>query len=234
MHGDSPPGDIGGFLEFAKSLRTSTVHDAIEGARRVGEIVRFLLPASVRRHFEQLARFPRGLIMIGDAICRFNPIFGQGMSVAAQEAVVLNRLLEARTGSSDPLDGLAQEYFGAIQGILASPWAVAESDFVYPQTRRRRPADLEQRMKYRSALTKLAAEDASVHKLLMQVRHLLQPQSALLDQPIRSRSLRSWRLRVKYAMGRFAGSAGLPRELTEADILALFAPLARMAERRAA
>ena len=108
------------------------------------------------------------------------------MSVAAQEAVVLNRLLEARTGSSDPLDGLAQEYFGAIQGILASPWAVAESDFVYPETRAL-PPDLEQRMKYLSALTKLAAEDASVHKLLMQVRHLLQPQSALLDQPIRSR-----------------------------------------------
>ncbi len=187
MHGDSPPGDIDGFLQFAKSLRTSTVHDAIKRARRVGEIVRFLLPASVRRHFEQLARFPRGLITIGDAICRFNPVFGQGMSVAGQEAVVLNRLLEARTGSSDPLDGLAQEYFGAIQGILASPWAVAESDFVYPQTRGHRPADLEQRMKYRSALTKLAAEDASVHKLLMQVRHLLQPQSALLDQPIRSR-----------------------------------------------
>ena len=139
MHGDSPPGDIDGFLEFAKSLRTSTVHDAIEGARRVGEIVRFLLPASVRRHFEQRARFPRGLITIGDAICRFNPVFGQGMSVAAQEAVVLNRLLEARTGWSDPLDGLAQEYFGAIQGILASPWAVAESDFVYPQTRGHRP-----------------------------------------------------------------------------------------------
>ena len=147
----------------------------------------FCCPASVRRHFEQLARFPRGFITIGDAICRFNPVFGQGMSVAAQEAVVLNRLLEARTGWSDPLDGLAQEYFGAIQGILASPWAVAESDFVYPQTRGHRPADLEQRMKYRSALTKLAAEDASVHKLLMQVRHLLQPQSALLDQPIRSR-----------------------------------------------
>ena len=105
------------------------------------------------------------------------------MSVAAQEAVVLNRLLEARTGWIDPLDGLAQEYFGAIQEILASPWADAESDFVYPQTRGRRPADLEQRMKYLSALTKLAAEDPSVHKLLMQVRHLLQPQSALLDQP---------------------------------------------------
>ena len=187
MHGDSPPGDIDGFLEFAKSLRTSTVHDAIEGARRVGEIVRFLLPASVRRHFEQLARFPRGLITIGDAICRFNPVFGQGMKRGSSTGG------RAQSGCSRHEPGGAihsmdlRRSILAGQGILASPWAVAESDFVYPQTRGHRPADLEQRMKYRSALTKLAAEDASVHKLLMQVRHLLQPQSALLDQPIRSR-----------------------------------------------
>ena len=81
-------------MEFAGSLRTQTAYDAIRNARRVREIARFNLPCSVRRHFEQLDSFPRWLIPIGDSVCRFNPVFGQGMSVAAQEAVVLGQLME--------------------------------------------------------------------------------------------------------------------------------------------
>src|SRR3981189_795955 len=87
-----------------------------------------------------------GLIPIGDAICRFNPIFGQGMSVAAQEAVMLNRLLDEQ--AEDQLNGLAQRYFAAIQGAIETPWGVAISDFVYPSTRGQRPPDFSQRMQY--------------------------------------------------------------------------------------
>ena len=134
-HGDAPPGDIGGFMAFAKELRTPTVYNAIRNAKRLGEITRFVLPASVRRHFERLQQFPRGLITVGDSICRFNPVFGQGMSVAAQEAVVLGRLLASRAERPDPLDGLAPAFFAEIQDLLGAPWATAVTDFVYPKTR---------------------------------------------------------------------------------------------------
>ena len=133
-HGDAPPGDIDGFLTFAKTLRTRTVYDAVKNAKRVGEIVRFVLPSSVRRHFERLQYFPRALLPIGDAICRFNPVFGQGMSVAACEAVLLSRLLRARSGLSDPFEALATTYFAEIQDVLTAPWGVALTDFAYPQT----------------------------------------------------------------------------------------------------
>jgi 2-polyprenyl-6-methoxyphenol hydroxylase-like FAD-dependent oxidoreductase len=109
-HGDAPPGDMEGFLAFARTLRTTTVHDAIRGAKPVGEIFRYLLPCSTRRHFENAPRFPRGLLPVGDAICRFNPVYAQGMSVAAQEAVILNRLLSERAVEIDPLDGLASVF----------------------------------------------------------------------------------------------------------------------------
>jgi 2-polyprenyl-6-methoxyphenol hydroxylase-like FAD-dependent oxidoreductase len=186
-HGDTLPGDIDGYMAILKGLRTTSVHDAVKGARRVGEIVRFGFPSSVRRRFETLETFPNGLIPIGDAVCRFNPIFGQGMSVAAMEACVLDSLLEQRHGLSDPLDGLAQAFFADIQPLLDTPWRVAENDFVYPQTRGDRPPDMERRFRYSAALLRLAAEDPSVHKILVEVNSLLKPSSALREPEIADR-----------------------------------------------
>ena len=186
-HGDAPPGDIEGFIAFAKTLRTATVYNAIRNAKHVGEIARFGLPASIRRHFEKLEVFPRGLIPIADSLCRFNPVFGQGMSVAAQEACVLARLLASRSGLPDPLDGLALAFFAEVQGLLEAPWATAESDFAYPKTRGDRPVDLDKRLQFGGALTRLAAEDPAVHRLVAEVNSLVRPQSALRDPELRSR-----------------------------------------------
>ena len=176
-----------GFLEFAKSLRTPTIYDAIKNAKPIGPIIRFLLPSSIRRRFETVQRFPSGLLPIGDAICRFNPVFGQGMSVAAQEAVILDHLLKARAAQADPLDGLASIFFAEIQGVLETPWGIATSDFIYPKTRGERPANFEQRMQFNLGLARLGAQDPSVQKLLTEVNHLLKPQSALRTPEISER-----------------------------------------------
>jgi len=182
-HGDAPPGDRQGFLDFVKSFRTSTIYDAVKSARPMTDIVRFRLPASSRRHFERLETFPKGLLAIGDAICRFNPVFGQGMSVADREALTLNELLKGDL----PTDRLAKEFFAAIQPIIETPWGVAQSDFVYPATRGIRPADFAQRIQYNMGLTKLAAQDFEVHKLLAEVQHLMRPQSALREPALATR-----------------------------------------------
>ena len=186
-HGDAPPADMEGFMAFAKSLRTPTLYDAVNRARPLGDIARYVLPSSVRRHFERLERFPHGLVPIADSICRFNPVFGQGMSVAAQEACVLGRLLASRASLPQPLEGLAPDFFAAIQNGLAAPWATAETDFVFPQTRGRRPADLEGRLQYAAALTHLAAEDPSLHRMLAEVNGLVQPQSVLQEPQLVAR-----------------------------------------------
>jgi 2-polyprenyl-6-methoxyphenol hydroxylase-like FAD-dependent oxidoreductase len=188
-HGDAPPGEFFGFLEFLKSLRMPTIYDAVKDAKPVGEIARFVLPSSFRRHFEKVQKFPRNLLVVGDGICRFNPVFGQGMSVAAQEAVILDRLLATRANDLDALDGLAADYFAAIQEVLETPWAVAMNDFVYPKTRGQRPSDFGQRIQYGVALTRLASEDAAVHKLATEVNNLLKPQSALREPELAKRVL---------------------------------------------
>jgi 2-polyprenyl-6-methoxyphenol hydroxylase-like FAD-dependent oxidoreductase len=182
-HGDAPPGDWAGFLDFAKSFRTSTIHDALKKARPKTDIARFRLPASLRRHFERLDGFPTGLLAIGDAICRFNPVFGQGMSVAAREAIVLKGLLQGDVTR----DRLAKQFFTEIQSSIEQPWGVAQSDFVYPATRGVRPPDFEKRMQYNIGLTRLAAQDADVHKLLAEVQHLLKPPAALREPQLATR-----------------------------------------------
>ena len=186
-HGDVPPGDLVGFFEFLKTLRTQTVYNAVKDAKPVGEIARFVLPSSVRRHFEKIRTFPRGLLVIGDGLCRFNPVYGQGMSVAAQEAVILDGLLATRADSPSALSELSLNFFAACQDVIETPWGVAMIDFVYPKTRGQRPPDFAQRIQYGIALTRLASEDAAVHKLATEVNHLLKPQSALREPELAKR-----------------------------------------------
>jgi 2-polyprenyl-6-methoxyphenol hydroxylase-like FAD-dependent oxidoreductase len=180
--GDWPPGDEDGFLAHAHGLRTPTLYNTIKQAKRVSEIKRFGFSESVWRHFEQLERLPRGLLPIGDLICCFNPVYGQGMSVAAQEACLLHRLLQTRAGGGDPLVGLGEVFLSEAQVLIESPWALAAiPDFVYPDTRGQRPVDFGNALSFASALTRIAARDPAVHKLMMEVQHLLKPRSAYRD-----------------------------------------------------
>jgi 2-polyprenyl-6-methoxyphenol hydroxylase-like FAD-dependent oxidoreductase len=184
---EASPGDIDGFMAFAKSFRMPTIYNAIRSAKRVGDITRFGMPSSVRRAFNKLHHFPRGLVPLGDSVCRFPPVNGQGMSVAAQECCVLAKLFESRRGRTDPLDGLAEAFFSEIQPLLETPWGVAMNDLVYPQTRGVRPPDFEARMQYARALMRLAAEDYEADRIAFEVRALLKPQSALRQPELASR-----------------------------------------------
>ena len=188
-HGDVPSGDAEGFLTYARALRTPTIYNAIGHAKRLNGVARYGFPESVRRHFERLDVFPRGLLPIGDAICRFNPVYGQGMSVAALEACLLQRLLERPGEDSDPIAGLAPTFLAEVQALIETPWSVAILDFVFPDTRGQRPADFETTLKFGIALTRLAAEDPAVHKLTAEVQNLLRPRSAYRDPALVQRVL---------------------------------------------
>jgi 2-polyprenyl-6-methoxyphenol hydroxylase-like FAD-dependent oxidoreductase len=180
-HGEAPTGDAEGFLAYAKGLRTPTIYNAIRNAKRLDGVARYGFPESVWRHFERLDSFPRGLLPIGDAICCFNPVYGQGMSVAALEACLLKRLLEKSGEAGDPVTELASTFFKEMQSLIETPWSVAMLDFAFPETRGQRPADFEMTLKFGFALNRLAAEDPVVHKLTLEVQHLLKPRSVYRD-----------------------------------------------------
>ncbi len=188
-HGDVPPGDVEGFLDYARSLRTPTIYNAIRGAKSFDGVARYGFPESVRRHFERLDFFPRGLLPIADAICKFNPVYGQGMSVAALEACLLKRLMENVADNDDPIASLASAFFTEMQTLIETPWSVAMLDFAFPDTRGSRPGDFETTLRFSIALTRLAAEDPAVHKLTAEVQNLLKPRSVYREPTLVQRVL---------------------------------------------
>lgn len=191
-HSVKPPGDEAGFMDYVAGLRTRTIFDAIKHAKRLGDVARFAFTMSTRRHYDALPEFPTGVVPLGDAVCRFNPIYGQGMSVAAQEAVALGALLGDRTTEREPLRGLAAEFFARAVPIIDTPWASAViPDFAHPETRGERPADFEQTLRFGLALGRLAAHDPEIHRLTAEVQHLLKPRSVYRDPALVDRVLAS-------------------------------------------
>lgn len=184
-HDSNPPDDEAGFMEFAQQLRTLTIYNAIKNARRCAPITRYGFKASRWRHFERLEKFPLGLIPFGDTICRFNPIYGQGMSVAAKEACLLRDLLQPEARDGNALESIPGEFLAQVQPIIDAPWATAIiPDFVDPLTEGERPADLEGALRFGAALRKLAYEDGEIHRLMLEVQHLIKPRSILREPEI--------------------------------------------------
>lgn len=125
-HPQSPPAATDDeFHAFAKNLHTKTIFNAIQNAGRTTPISRHRFTGSARVHWERLAGLPRGLLLLGDAACHFNPIFGQGMSSAAQQALVLKQLLSTAAGESDPLGWLQSIYFQKLAAYAFAPLPAA-------------------------------------------------------------------------------------------------------------
>ena len=181
-HDTKPPGSKDEFLEYARHLRTPTLYRAIQGANWRSDISRHGLRASRWRHFERLPQIPEGLIPFGDAICRFNPIYGQGMSVAAKEGLLLEALLDERATAGTNLAGVTSDFLAQAQPIIEGPWAMAAvPDFLDPMTTGDRPKGLQTSLAFTAALIKLAYGDGEVHRQMLEVQHMLKPGSSLRD-----------------------------------------------------
>jgi len=186
--GEYPPTDEADFFAFAQSLYSPKLYALIKGAERVADIIHYRYPTSVQRHYERLTAFPEGLLVLGDALCSFNPVYGQGMSVAALQVKALQQLLTERAAGAQGLAGLALAFFPKAAAEIVTPWTLAANqDLAYPQTRGERPPNLEESAQYFAALNALAAEDREVHQLLAEVFHLVKPLGVLMEEPLQSR-----------------------------------------------
>ncbi|MFB2838033.1 NAD(P)/FAD-dependent oxidoreductase [Floridanema evergladense] len=93
---DYPPTDEAGFLEFARSLQSPIIYETIRNAQPLSEIYGFRATENRLRHYEKLSKYPDGLLAVGDAVCAFNPVYGQGMTVAAIGALTLDECLSRK------------------------------------------------------------------------------------------------------------------------------------------
>jgi 2-polyprenyl-6-methoxyphenol hydroxylase-like FAD-dependent oxidoreductase len=208
--GNYPPTDEEGFLTFAKSLPNKRLYDLINDAERVSDIMAYRFPTSVQRHYEWLTAFPEGFLVLGDAICSFNPVYGQGMSSAALQVKALQQLLNERAEQSQGLERLALAFFPRAAEVIVTPWTLAATfDFLHPQTCGTRPPNLSANAQYLAAANAVAAEDIKVQRLLAEVIALAQPLAALWEEPLYSRILAHQRPEAYLQSVKFSQESGV-------------------------
>ena len=181
---DYPPTDDAGFVDFAGSLRSRILYDVLLEANPVTPISGYRRTENRLRHYERLGSLPDGLVVLGDAASAFNPVYGQGMSVAGVSGLVLREWL--RTGGS------SATFQQRLAKAVATPWLLATSeDFRFPTTEGGRRSPLTRLMhRYIDRVVAVATVDDAVLDTFIGVVHLVQPPSALFRPAILARVAR--------------------------------------------
>lgn len=186
--GDHPPTDPEEFLTYAKSLPIPDIYENVVEAEPLTAPVSFRFPASTRRHYERLSRFPDGLLVMGDAQCVFNPVYGQGMTVAVLQAQLLRTHL-ASGRAPQPL-----EFFADAARVVDAPWEIAAGgDLAFPGVTGRRTVKTNIGNAYVSRVQSAATLDAEVTNAFMRVAGLIDPPQALMRPRLAIRVLRGAR-----------------------------------------
>jgi 2-polyprenyl-6-methoxyphenol hydroxylase-like FAD-dependent oxidoreductase len=173
MAGHQPPRDLAGMLSFAQEYCPAHLIAAIRAAEPIGEVAHHHMPSSQWRRYDKMAPLPDGLLVCGDAICSVNPVYGQGMTLAALEAATLRECL--RGGGTD----LPRRYFRASAKPIGVAWQmVASSDLTFPGVAGRRSRSMR-------VITRLVdwALAACESDLVVAVRFF--KVNGLIDSPIR-------------------------------------------------
>lgn len=182
--GEEPPLDVEGFVAFAATLAAPDIAEVLRDAQPLDEPVRARFPASVRRRYEHLQTFPEGYLVVGDAISSFNPVYGQGMAVAAAQALVLRGCLcRGRTR-------LAQRFFRRAARLIDVPWSTAVgNDLRFPEVDGPRPIQLRLANRYVTRLHIAAEQDPVIGRTFLRVANLLARPERLLAPDIALRVL---------------------------------------------
>jgi 2-polyprenyl-6-methoxyphenol hydroxylase-like FAD-dependent oxidoreductase len=164
--GDHPPTDPAGFDRFAADLALPDLHELLDAAEPLDDPIAYRYPSSIRNRFDRLSRFPDGLAVLGDAICTLNPIYGQGMTVAALQAAALRRHL-APGHQLQP-----HRYLHDIGRISGTAWAMARgADQTFPE------------------LQGGAEHDPRLGRAFLRVTSMVDPPSALLRPSVLIRTM---------------------------------------------
>jgi 2-polyprenyl-6-methoxyphenol hydroxylase-like FAD-dependent oxidoreductase len=182
--GEAPPRDLAAYRDYAKALPTSEVWDRIKDAELVGDLKTFRKPTAHRRKFWETDVYPSRLLPIGDAMSSVNPTYGQGMTVAANQAAGLANLLADRT----TLDGLEADYLKRAADYAQRAWSLStNSDYVYTETEGERPPNFAMSRAIAGVLRQLAEEHEDFRILRYRLVHMMDGEAALREGPLAMR-----------------------------------------------
>ncbi|MEQ9236680.1 FAD-dependent oxidoreductase [Coleofasciculus sp. E2-BRE-01] len=176
---DYPPTDEAGFLDFAQSLSDPSVYEAIKNAQPISPIYGYRRTENRLRHYERLSHFPNNFVVVGDAVCTFNPVYGQGMTVASLAALVLDQCFKQYTQhrSNPDLKDLGKHFQKKLALVNQTPWLMATADDLRWSTTAGDKPNIITRFlqQYIDKVILVASERAEVYQSFIEVIHLIKP-----------------------------------------------------------
>jgi 2-polyprenyl-6-methoxyphenol hydroxylase-like FAD-dependent oxidoreductase len=186
--GERPPTDPDGFVAWAASVSTPDVHEVIREAELLQAPVPARFPGSIRHRYERLDHFPEGYVVTGDAVCSFNPVYGQGMTVSAMEALALRDCLR------DGADQLGQRFFRSAAKLIDIPWGIAVgADLRFPEVEGPRTPKVRMVNAYLARLYVAAGQDPVLGRAFLRVVNLIDPPERLMSPELAFRVMRGTR-----------------------------------------
>jgi 2-polyprenyl-6-methoxyphenol hydroxylase-like FAD-dependent oxidoreductase len=190
---DFPPGDEEGFLAFADTLPFPHIADAIRAAAPLSELQTWRNTTNRLRHLERMPVWPDGFVVLGDAVCSFNPVYGQGMSVAALEALDLRAELEAAAAADDDR-GVSARFQQRVARTITQAWTAAcRSDYAVPGVEGDPPPDgFMRRFAYVQRVVALGRDDSTVYERISATNQLVLTEDWMDEPELRGRVIDRW------------------------------------------
>jgi 2-polyprenyl-6-methoxyphenol hydroxylase-like FAD-dependent oxidoreductase len=179
------------FLDFARSLESPIIYNAIINAQPLSSIFAYRAQGNRLRHYERLSKYINSFVVLGDAVCTFNPVYGQGMTVAALEAITLQKCLQKQC-QNDTLLNLSKVFQQKLAKVNQSAWALSTSqDYRYPCVKGKPPGyEVKLFNWYIDKIVKLTTYDSEVRLRFFEVMHMLKAPSVLFKPSIILKVLR--------------------------------------------
>ncbi|MFD9791554.1 FAD-dependent oxidoreductase [Streptomyces sp. NPDC059070] len=178
------------FLPFARSLPSPIVAEALHNAEPLTDIAISTATSNHRRHPDRVAQRPDNLLVTGDALCSFNPVYAQGMTAAATCAALLGDCLD-RHDADGSRSRISSHYYRRVRPLLANCWTLATTaDCGYPDGP---PPTPRQRItrRYLDRVLLAGTHDFPVQLAFLRVLNMLRPPASLLEPAVVARVLRN-------------------------------------------
>jgi 2-polyprenyl-6-methoxyphenol hydroxylase-like FAD-dependent oxidoreductase len=174
--------DDSGFIEMVKKLPRLDIYQEIENATPLTKTSLYRIPNIIWRRFDKVRNLPNGLVLIGDTVCRIDPVFGQGMSIAILEALALQKLLQK---NNSELHLVPAAFHKKTAKIISPIWnMVITEDFRYPATTGKKPFGLSIQQWYAKNIFLLSSQNQEVYNSFVKVMNLVRPITSLMKPSI--------------------------------------------------
>lgn len=203
---DYPPTDEVSFLDFARTLHSSILYEAVKDAKPLSPVYSYRRTENRWYHYEQLLKLPEGIVVLGDAVFAFNPYYGQGMTAAALSALVLDQCLYQRWRQSQNASfGFGQHFQKQLAHSLKAPWLNATrsdrawltSEDSITTTRKPNKTNL-LLQQYVEQVMLLSMECPEVHRTMIEMYHMVKSPVAFFQPNIAAKVLRQvWKRKTK-------------------------------------